>query len=134
MPDTDWRIVMLKSPDAAGDQALNPANWRKVLASGRSDAQGMCQLTPNQRRIIWRRAQGHPGKVHVVYGGISASLDQTTLAAAEHDQTTLQTLSASNYMSDLSDLDRAQQSVLRRWIQGDFNVSSISKPKVDTAL
>jgi hypothetical protein len=137
LPQTSWQIVQLKSTGTTsehGNPALDPDNWRKVLASGCTAANGECVLTPDQRQLIWQQAQNNSGALHVVYDGLNMPLDITTLAATPADTDVHQTLSASNYMARPGMPDQTNVAVLRHWIQDDHQVSSIGKPKSETSL
>ncbi|MDB5907087.1 MAG: hypothetical protein JWP34_1201 [Massilia sp.] len=129
LPDRPWKIVLLKT---SADDALDEEHWRKVLASGTSDAKGDCSLSAEQKKQIWHQVMQHPNGVWLVSGPNATPVSYTSIAADAVEKEDRKTLDALNYAVCPEHIDDEHKQLLRQWVEHDFASGLRAKPKDDT--
>jgi type VI secretion system secreted protein VgrG len=129
LPDRPWNIVLLKM---SATDAIESTHWRKVLASGTSDASGACVLTDEQKQTIWQEVSQHPQGVWLVSGPDATPMTFTRLAASAAELKARKTLDALNYALTPEVIDDEHRKLLSQWAEFDYGAPLGGKPTDQT--
>ena len=92
--------------------AIESTHWRKVLASGTSEANGVCALTDEQKQTIWQEVMQHPQGVWLVSGPDATPITFTHLAASAAELKARKTPDALNYANTPKNVDDEHRKLL----------------------
>jgi type VI secretion system secreted protein VgrG len=129
LPDRPWNIVLL---NLGATDALESTHWRKVLASGTSDANGTCVLSADQKKAVWDQVMQFPQSVWLVSGPNATPITFTKLAASKSEQKERRILDALNYGRNQEHVDAQHNSLLKQWAEQDFTSPLNAKPNDET--
>jgi type VI secretion system secreted protein VgrG len=129
LPDRPWNIVLLKM---SATDAFESTHWRKVLASGTTDANGACVLTDEQKQAIWQEVSQHPQGVWLVSGPDATPMTFTRLTASAAELKARKTLDALNYALTPDIIDDAHRKLLSQWAELDYGTPLGAKPTDQT--
>jgi hypothetical protein len=124
-PDRPWKIVLL---NFGATEALDSTHWRKVLASGTSDANGTCVLSADEKKVIWDQVMQFPQSVWLVSGPNATLITFTRMTASKAEEDERRILDALNYTQNQEHLDQQDQRLLRQWAEQEFNSPLTAKP------
>ncbi len=131
LPDRPWDIVLLKS---ATSDPIDAREWRKTLFTGISDGTGECMLTDEDKPKLWSIVQRYPNSVCIVSGtnAIPISFSKCTTSASEKSDRTV--IDALNYGVSEDHLDQVHKTLLKHWVEQDYNAKLSSDLKTDTKV